>query len=70
LRVIELANPEMHRALCGPAGIVSVAEAGVFCEGGKDQPQQPEATSRVGSQAGMRSIETRVDGGYSMIFEN
>jgi hypothetical protein len=70
LKVIELVTAKMRRALCGLMRIVTVAEVGVFCEWGKDQPQQPEATLRVGGQAGTRSRETRVDAGYSTIFEN
>jgi hypothetical protein len=60
----------MRGALCGVKRIVMVAEVGVFREAGKDQPQQPKAANRVGSQAGMRSRETKVVCGYSTIFEN
>jgi hypothetical protein len=67
---LELANAKMREALCGAMRIVMVAEVGVFSEARKDQPQQPEVASRVGTQAGVRSTATRVDGGYSTIFEN
>ena len=70
LRALELTNAKMRGALCGAARIVMVAEVGVFCETRKDQPQQLKAASRVGSQAGMRSRETKVGCGYSTIFEN
>jgi hypothetical protein len=67
---LELANAKMREALCGRKRIVMVVEVGVFCEAGKDQPQQPKAASQVGSKTGMRSRETRVICGYSTIFEN
>jgi hypothetical protein len=67
---LELANAKRREALCAGKRIVLVAEVGVFCEARKDQPQQLKAACRVGSQAGMRSRETKVDCGYSTIFEN
>jgi hypothetical protein len=67
---LELGNAKMREALCAAKRINMVAEVGVFGEARKDQPQQPKAAGRVGSQAGMRSTATRVDWGYSTIFEN
>ena len=54
----------MRRALGGCMRIVMVAEVGVFREGGKDQPRQPTALSSNEPAVGMRSPETKVDGGY------
>ena len=60
----------MRRAHHGLRCNVMVAEVGAFREGGKDQPQQPEVSCELGSQAGVRSAAAKVGWGYLVVFEN